>query len=148
VRTGSSCTWNASSDASWITIQSGRSGVGEGEVHYRVAANRESDRRSGTLSIGDRTFRVEQDGARRDERPEEVDIEGRVGSLAGSCPSLSFKVRGQDVVTDGNTNFSGGNCRDVRNGREVEVEGLRTGSGPIRARRVSIEDDDDDDDEG
>jgi hypothetical protein len=93
---------------------------------------------------------VEQEGAKREKppddkpgKPEKVDVEGSVGALGGSCPSLSFKVRGQDIVTDRDTNFSGGSCRDIRNGIEVEVDGERIGTGPIRARRVEIDDDDD-----
>jgi hypothetical protein len=133
--------WNASSGASWIAIESGRNGTGNGEVRYRVAANSNTDRRTGTLSIGDRTFRVEQDGARREpDKPEKVDIEGRVGGLSGSCPSLSFIVRGQAVVTDSSTRFEDGSCSSIRNGVEVEVEGERTGSGPIRARRIEVGD--------
>jgi hypothetical protein len=162
VRTGPTCEWRADSGASWIMIESGRSGRGDGEVAYRVAVNTSTDPRSATLTIGNRPFRVEQEGARRnppdddddddDEDDDDDDdngngnggrdgrAEGRVGSLSGSCPSLSFSVGGQSVVTDGSTEFKGGNCRDLRNGVEVKVRGERRGSGPIRAERVDIDD--------
>jgi hypothetical protein len=120
-------------------------------VGYRVSANGSSDSRSATLSIANRTFRVDQEGAKKD-RPDDdddddddddgrkVEVEGRIVSLSGSCPSLSFTVGGQRVVTDGSTEFKDGNCRDIRNGVEVKVKGERRGSGPIRAERVEIDD--------
>jgi hypothetical protein len=110
-----------------------------------VAGNNDDDRRTGTLSVGGRTLRIEQEGARR-ERPENVEVEGRVQDLRGSCPSLSFSVRGQTVVTDGDTRFEDGSCRSMREGRRVQVRGERRGSGPIRARRIEMDDDDDNDD--
>jgi hypothetical protein len=118
---------------------------GNGRVEYRVAANTATQARTGTLTIAGRSVSIQQEGARppEPERPEKADVRGNVGSLSGSCPSLSFSVRGQSVVTDGSTNFKGGNCRDIRPGVEVDVKGERRGSGPIRAERVEIKDDDD-----
>ena len=95
------------------------------------------------MTIADRIFRVEQEGAPKPDeppdRPETVNVDGPVGGMRGSCPSLSFKVRGDDVVTDGNTNFKGGSCGDIRNGQKVSVRGERRGSGPIRAQSVDID---------
>jgi hypothetical protein len=148
VRAGATCTWNAESGASWISIENGRTHAGDAEVRYRVASNGATQSRSATLSIAGRSFSVQQEGAKppepekpdKPDKPEKVDVDGHVGSLSGSCPSLSFTVRGQAVVTDGSTNFKGGNCRDIRNGVEVEVKGERRGSGPIRADKIEIDD--------
>jgi hypothetical protein len=54
------CTWSATSNApSWITVISGASGAGSGTVAYRVAPNTAVSR-SGTVTVADRTFTVDQ----------------------------------------------------------------------------------------
>ena len=132
------------SGAPWISVESGRNYTGNGEVRYRVAANNSTQARSATLAIANRSFSVQQDGAKppepeKPDKPEKVDVEGHVGGLGGSCPSLSFIVRGQSVVTDGSTDFKKGNCSDIRNGVGVKVKGERRGSGPIRAEKIEID---------
>ena len=56
------CAWTASSDADWITINSGGSGNGNGGVSYTVAPNAGASR-TGTLTIAGQTFTVGQKGA-------------------------------------------------------------------------------------
>ncbi|PZR73394.1 MAG: hypothetical protein DLM73_10790 [Chthoniobacterales bacterium] len=60
--TGSSCSWTAVSNASFITINSGASGTGNGTVGFTVAANPNSGQRTGTMTIAGLTFTVSQDG--------------------------------------------------------------------------------------
>jgi hypothetical protein len=60
---GTSCTWQASSGVSWVTITGGSSGTGNGTVGYSVAANSSTSSRSGTLTIAGQTFTVTQSGA-------------------------------------------------------------------------------------
>lgn len=52
--------WTAHSSATWITITSGASGSGNGTVNYRVAANTVRTQRSGTMTIGGKSFAVTQ----------------------------------------------------------------------------------------
>ena len=59
VTAGTGCAWNAASNASWITIESGAAGSGNGNVSYKVAAT-SGPARSGSLSIAGRTFTVNQ----------------------------------------------------------------------------------------
>jgi hypothetical protein len=59
VTTEAGCPWTATSGVSWVTIASGASGSGSGTVAYAVASNTEADR-TGTLSIGGKTFTVTQ----------------------------------------------------------------------------------------
>jgi photosystem II stability/assembly factor-like uncharacterized protein len=59
VTTEAGCPWTATSGAPWVTITSGASGSGSGTVTYAVASNTGADR-TGTLSIGGRTFTVTQ----------------------------------------------------------------------------------------
>lgn len=62
VSAGSGCNWTASSNAAWITINSGSSGSGNGPVGYSVAAN-SGQARTGTITIAGQTFTVNQSGA-------------------------------------------------------------------------------------
>jgi hypothetical protein len=59
---GSGCSWSASADASWISINSGGSGSASGAIRYSVASNPGSDSRSGTISVQGDAFTVYQDG--------------------------------------------------------------------------------------
>ncbi len=63
VSTGSTCTWTATSGASWITITSGSSGTGSGNVGFSIAANSLGSARSGTLTVAGQTYFVTQAGA-------------------------------------------------------------------------------------
>ena len=63
VTTHSSCAWTATSTVTWITITSGASGSGNGTIAFSVAANTATTSRSGTLTIGGKTFTVTQDAA-------------------------------------------------------------------------------------
>ena len=56
------CLWDATSNASWITIESG-SGVGDGTVDYSVDANPTNSSRTGTLTVDGQTFTITQAGA-------------------------------------------------------------------------------------
>jgi hypothetical protein len=54
------CSWSASASSPFITITSGGPGSGNGMVQYSVAANTGSIIRSGTITVGDKTFTVYQ----------------------------------------------------------------------------------------
>lgn len=56
------CAWTAVSNDSWIHVTSGSSGSGDGTVDYTVDANTGVGR-SGTITIADHTFTVNQSGA-------------------------------------------------------------------------------------
>ena len=57
------CSWTATSNATWITIAPGASGMGNGSVAYSVAANPNSTTRTGTVTVAGNTFTVTQAGA-------------------------------------------------------------------------------------
>ena len=63
VTVATGCAWTATSNAAWITITAGNSGSGNGSVSYAVAANTDTASRTGTLTIGGKTFTVMQAGA-------------------------------------------------------------------------------------
>jgi Viral BACON domain/Putative binding domain, N-terminal len=54
------CQWQAVSNAAWISIQSGTSGTGGGEVRFQVAPNTGAAR-NGTIAIGGQAFTVNQE---------------------------------------------------------------------------------------
>jgi len=58
------CSWTATSNASFITITSGSSGSGAGQVSYSLAANT-GGTRIGTITAAGLTFTVTQEGVRR-----------------------------------------------------------------------------------
>ncbi len=59
VLTTNGCGWTATSNASFITVTSGETGVGNGAVGFSVATNT-GVQRSGTLTIAGRTYTVTQ----------------------------------------------------------------------------------------
>jgi hypothetical protein len=59
VTSGAGCTWNATSNAEWISIQSGAAGSGSGQVRVQVGAST-GPQRSGTATIAGRPFTVTQ----------------------------------------------------------------------------------------
>ena len=60
VSTGSTCTWTAASNDSWITVTSGASGTGNGTVTFSYTANATDKDRKGTLTVAGRTATIEQ----------------------------------------------------------------------------------------
>ena len=59
VTAGAGCGWTAVSNDGWITVTGGASGTGNGTVTYSVAAHT-GPARSGSITIGDQTFTVNQ----------------------------------------------------------------------------------------
>jgi hypothetical protein len=68
------CLWTASSGASWIVINAGAGGSGNGTVYYSVAANPSTSTRAGTMTIAGQTFTVTQAAAAGDTSPPSVTL--------------------------------------------------------------------------
>lgn len=76
-----------------------------------------------------------------EERLGEVELEGVVQHLSGSCATgLEFMVNGTGVMTSPLTRFEDGQCSHVKNGVFVEVKGSQQLSGKVFAARLEIED--------
>jgi hypothetical protein len=54
------CSWTAATGDSWITINSGASGAGDGTISYSVPLNNVATARTGTITIAGKTFTVTQ----------------------------------------------------------------------------------------
>ncbi|HEX5474451.1 MAG TPA: BACON domain-containing carbohydrate-binding protein [Vicinamibacterales bacterium] len=61
VKADAGCAWTAASHVSWIAVTAGSNGSGHGTVTITIAANT-GPPRSGTLTIADQTFTVNQTG--------------------------------------------------------------------------------------
>jgi hypothetical protein len=57
------------------------------------------------------------------------------------CPLIGFRVDGRDVYALPGTDFVKGECGDVRNGTEVEIKGVATSEGRVRAEKVTLKND-------
>jgi len=134
VETAGACTWTATSSAPWLTITSGASGTGDGRVAYAVAPNTSGDDREATLTIAGLTVTISQDGV----PPQPIRLDGEAGSVQGSCPNLTFRLEGRTVRTNQQTDFRRGPCRDLRNGADIEVDGLLRTDGSVDATRVTF----------
>jgi hypothetical protein len=70
---------------------------------------------------------------------EDVELEGLVSALGGSCPNLTFMVNGTSVETNSSTRFDEGRCSDIQNGEKIEVEGLRQPNGSVVAQNIEVD---------
>jgi hypothetical protein len=130
VKTDARCEWTASTSESWIKVSTTR-GSGDAEIGYSVDRNAGTER-EGTVRVASEIHRVEQKGA----KSSGVSLKGRVSNLSGACPDLGFTADSRQVVTDSTARFTGGPCRDLRSGIEVEIEGELRGRGVVYATRI------------
>ena len=56
------CSWTAASNDSWVTINSGTSGSGDGVINYSVPLNTVTTQRTGTITVAGQTVTVLQVG--------------------------------------------------------------------------------------
>ncbi|MBN9656603.1 MAG: hypothetical protein J0H49_00410, partial [Acidobacteria bacterium] len=61
VNAESSCIWEVKSNVPWIQVDSGTLGIGIGNVGFSVLANTGNSPRTGTITIGSKTFTLTQD---------------------------------------------------------------------------------------
>ena len=71
------------------------------------------------------------------------DLEGAVAGLSGTCPSITFSIRGTMVVTNSSTVFKEVACGKLRNNSTVEVKGQRRADGVLVASQVEADDEED-----
>jgi len=89
----------------------------------------------------------QQDGAiyavrihiQNDEGGGAVELSGAIGALTGSCPQVSFTLKGSRVATGTSTTFTGAGCVALKNGVEVEVKATKQSDGTVLATKVWVE---------
>ena len=90
VTAGGGCFWMVTSGVSWVTINSGSSGSGNGTVSYTVLSNTNATARTGTLTMAGQTFTVLQTAAPLDTTPPSVTL---------SAPANVSTVKGTISLT-------------------------------------------------
>jgi hypothetical protein len=88
------CSWNAVSNNSFITIDSGASGSNNGTVNFTVAPNTTGAARAGTLTVAGRNVTITQDAA----PPANNDT-----ATTDEDTPVDINVLGNDVEPDGDT---------------------------------------------
>jgi hypothetical protein len=68
VSTIETCAWTATSTDSWLTIESGASGTGDGTIAFSVASN-PGDPRNAHITVGGQSATITQSGAREAPAP-------------------------------------------------------------------------------
>jgi hypothetical protein len=129
-----SCTWTAAGAPSWIAITSGATGAGDGSVHYEISENNGLAERTATLTVAGQPVTVSQAAKLLN-----LNLDGRISAVTGSCPAISFTLDEQVIRTNLLTLFLGRPCSQLRNDMRVEVTGVRQLDGSILAVRVSAE---------
>jgi hypothetical protein len=168
IRTHSLCGWTAQEQAPWV-VATPDSGRGDGTVQVTVQPNPGAER-SAELRVEGETVEFVQSAAlpppgnppppspgpppppgpapppapgptpgRR------IDLEGRVRSLRGACPTLEFTLEGRRVFTTAETQFRRGPCSDLEDGTRIDLEGREMSDGTVRGDEIAIRRDDDDD---
>ena len=137
VRASNDCAWTAVSSAAWLTIISGASGSGNGDVQYRAAANPETAVRTASLQVAGQTVVITQAGASEPPPPPPggASFSGQVENLTGSCNEITFTVDGDLVRTTAATVYVGGSCSKVKNGERLRGDGTLD-NGVIVAREI------------
>ena len=145
------CAWSARPLDVWINVAAGGSADGSGVIQLSAAANG-GPARQGSVTVANQTVTVTQPasipgtppggggtggGGNPPAKGRKVEIDGRVGSLRGACPNLTFAVNGSTIFTDGKTGYRGGDCKHVENGLPVIVSGEESG-GRVNAERVDL----------
>ena len=66
----------------------------------------------------------------------EVDVEGTLGALSGSCPTLSSTVGSTKFTTSAATKFEGASCSAFKAGDRVELKGTKKADGSVAATKL------------
>jgi len=67
-----------------------------------------------------------------------LEFQGSVQGLAGTCPSVTFKVNGTSVAAGAATEFRNGSCAHLEEGTSVKVHGRRQTDGSVLAEKVEM----------
>lgn len=93
--TGGTCSWNATSNDSWIAIAGSKSGTGNAAISFSVVGNQGSYTRVGTLSVSGQTYSITQPAAGPAELPQ-LDDPFSTSPIAPSSWSVAVMSGTQD----------------------------------------------------
>jgi len=144
VTTQSTCSWTATSNATWITITGGSPKTGNGTATYSVAAN-SGPARSGTITIAGLTFTVNQDnGCTYSVSPTQIAFnkQADTGSItvvtAGGCTWSATTTASWITISNG-TNRSGNGVLDFA--VAANPGGKRSGKIIVATQTVNVDQD-------
>jgi hypothetical protein len=109
VTAANGCSWNSSSNVSWISILSGGSGMGNGTVGYSVLPNPNGTSRTGNIAIAGKIFTINQAGASQYSLTVTKEGDGQ-GTVAVNPAANTFSAGTVVTLTatpDGNSAFAG-----------------------------------------
>jgi uncharacterized protein (TIGR03437 family) len=89
VASSGTCARTATSNVSWITINFGQTGAGNGSAGFAVAANNESPSRTGTITVGSQSITITQAGP-----PCNFALNPNSANISALSQSGSFKLSG------------------------------------------------------
>jgi photosystem II stability/assembly factor-like uncharacterized protein len=137
VTAGTGCAWQTTTNATWLMINSGASGAGDGAVGYTVAPNTGAAR-TGTLTVAGQTFTVTQSaGCTYNVSPAGPQVftaaggQGTLNMSAGSgCVWTAGSLAPWITITAGATGTGNGvinftvapNTGDARNGQILHTD--------------------------
>jgi hypothetical protein len=143
VTTGSTCTWGATSNATWITVSGGTNRTGTGNVTINVAANASTSPRTGTATVAGRTVNVNQAGCTYTVNPTTISPEASGGTTTvtvttGTACTWGATSNATWITVNGGTNRTGtGNVTiDVAANTSTTP---RTGTATVAGRTVTVD---------
>ena len=92
------CGWSARSNAAWIRITSGSSGIGSGELTHQVDENKGADPRKGTITLERQTVTITQGANPNRFRPSFVSLSP--ASSSGFSQTFSVQVDDRNGFED------------------------------------------------
>jgi len=70
--------------------------------------------------------------------PQTVSLSGTISGLSGACPAVSFTVSSTSVFAISSTGYSGGQCSDLKNGKNVTVTGTVQADRRVLATLITV----------
>jgi hypothetical protein len=91
------CTWTAATDASWISFTTPATGSGDGSIGVRIAPHDGTERRVGTILVGDQRVSVTQEA----DGPAAACVYSISSTSQGVVPSAGAEVSASVTVASG-----------------------------------------------
>ena len=144
VTTAATCAWTAATAAPWISITSGATGTGAGNVQFTAAANTGGGR-GGTITIGGQTFTLTQDGGCTFAvAPETIGAPAAAGShnvTVTTAPGCSWTAVSGAAWISIPVGASGSGNGAVQLDLQANSGPARTGTATIAGRAVTVNQD-------
>jgi hypothetical protein len=58
--------------------------------------------------------------------------------VKGTCPSVTFTLKGYSVSTTASTAYTRGTCKDLKNDKDVSLRGTLTGASTVTANSIEV----------